>query len=241
MKIRNSSSQLFIGVIMAISLLVSADYKILSKYYGKVENQIKLSILLIFGILIIVSIYKLTKKYMKEHLKNQRYREAKLYKIDTMSGLEFENLLHAHFKKLGYTSKVTKASHDFGADLILKSKTDTIVIQAKRYNEKVNLSAVQEILGALHYYNATKGYVITNSFFRPSAIKLANASGIILWNRWQLLDLIKAEKKEKLLDTEDFGFCPKCSEKIVLKNGKNGLFKACSGFPKCKYTENYKS
>ncbi|HKF43031.1 MAG TPA: type I DNA topoisomerase [Thermoanaerobaculia bacterium] len=32
--------------------------------------------------------------------------------------------------------------------------------------------------------------------------------------------------------------CPKCGKKLKLRMGKNGLFVACSGYPKCTFTEN---
>ena len=32
--------------------------------------------------------------------------------------------------------------------------------------------------------------------------------------------------------------CPKCGKKLKLRMGKNGLFIACSGYPKCTFTEN---
>ena len=31
--------------------------------------------------------------------------------------------------------------------------------------------------------------------------------------------------------------CPKCGEELLLRSGRYGKFVACSGFPKCKYTE----
>jgi ribosomal protein S27AE len=31
--------------------------------------------------------------------------------------------------------------------------------------------------------------------------------------------------------------CPRCGDELVIRNGKHGNFKGCSGFPKCKYTE----
>ena len=32
--------------------------------------------------------------------------------------------------------------------------------------------------------------------------------------------------------------CPKCGKKLKLRMGRNGLFVACSGYPKCTFTEN---
>ncbi|MHA1222389.1 MAG: phospholipase D-like domain-containing protein [Candidatus Heimdallarchaeaceae archaeon] len=33
--------------------------------------------------------------------------------------------------------------------------------------------------------------------------------------------------------------CPKCGGKLIVREGKRGLFYGCSNFPNCKYTEDY--
>nr|HID59571.1 hypothetical protein [Desulfobacterales bacterium] len=34
--------------------------------------------------------------------------------------------------------------------------------------------------------------------------------------------------------------CPRCGRELTIKTGKNGPFLACSGFPQCRFTSNYK-
>ena len=50
-----------------------------------------------------------------------------------------------------------------------------------------------------------------------------------------------AEGKEKIVSlklAKPLGRpCPKCNEELLLRSGRFGNFVACSGFPKCKYTE----
>ena len=70
--------------------------------------------------------------------------------------------------------------------ILIKDNIKTVV-QAKRYNSSVGNKAVQEVIGAMGYYKATRGMVITNSFFTSNAITLANANGIELWNRNTLI------------------------------------------------------
>ncbi len=50
------------------------------------------------------------------------YRKARIYDVDKMDGIEFEYYLEALFSKLNYKPNVTKASNDYGADLILKNE-----------------------------------------------------------------------------------------------------------------------
>ncbi len=110
--------------------------------------------------------------------------------FDRLSGIEFEEYLLRVFKKLGCEGMVTQASGDFGADLLVKKDGETIVVQAKRYSDPVGISAVQEIIGAKSYYSASKCIVVTTSSFTPSAVALARASGVELWNRQRLIEMI---------------------------------------------------
>ena len=81
---------------------------------------------------------------------------------DKMTGNEFEDFLQSLFLLLGYKVNKTKLSGDFGADLILE-KDEKIIVQAKRYNKKVSLSAIQEITAAKKHYAVNNAWVITNN------------------------------------------------------------------------------
>jgi Restriction endonuclease len=74
------------------------------------------------------------------------------------------------------------ATGDQGADLIAKKNGRTIIIQAKCYQGTVGNKAVQEVISALAYYGGDEGWVVTNSFFTPSAKALAHPSFCSL--RW---------------------------------------------------------
>ena len=91
---------------------------------------------------------------------------------------------------MGYESYNTKLSGDQGADLVLKKFGEITVVQAKRYNNKVTNSAIQEVVASIKHYNAHKGAVITNNEFTDSAIELANSNNIELIDRTKLSELI---------------------------------------------------
>ena len=82
---------------------------------------------------------------------------------------------------------------DQGGDILTHYNDEKIIIQAKNYSisRKVTNKAVQEVLGAIRYYNADKGIVVTNSFFTQSAMELANVNNITLWDRRVVTDLLK--------------------------------------------------
>jgi len=118
--------------------------------------------------------------------KRRRYLRSSLKKIDRFSGEEFEEYLCAVFRHRGYRVETTDASHDFGADLIASRSGYRMVVQAKRYQKNVGVEAVQQVIGSMRYYDADYAMVVTNSYFTASAIKLAEANDVLLWDRDQL-------------------------------------------------------
>ena len=148
--------------------------------------------ILILTVILIYFIYKITSSY----LQSKKYLKYDLSQIDKMDGLEFEKLLCVYFSKLGYKSYVTPSTNDFGADLVLKKNHERTVVQAKRYKQKVGLSAVQEVVASKAYYNATKATVVTNSFFTDSAKKLAKVNNVELIDRNDFIKILEVVRKE---------------------------------------------
>lgn len=224
--------------LIAVVVLLLLSYKIIS-----IKQFVLLGIVIFLTILLAsLLVYK-----MKRARIRKRYMNSGIYQVDKMSGEEFELYLKCHFEKLGYKVELTKKSHDYGADLIMRRGGERIVIQAKRYKESVGIKAVQEILGALQYYKADKGYVVTNSkSYTKSAIELAYNTNIVLWSRKDIIDKFNIEdcgqdeepNSIKVQPTSNIKTCPKCGNKILIKKGAYGDFYGCSNFPKCKYTEN---
>ena len=118
--------------------------------------------------------------------RRDRYLSMSLRKIDKMSGLSFEQYLQTHFKKMGYKVKMTEATGDYGADLVLTKRGETTVVQAKRYSKSVGVAAVQEVIGAMAYYEADRAMVVTNMRFTRNAKNLAEQSNVELWDRDRL-------------------------------------------------------
>lgn len=128
------------------------------------------------------------------------YLYMSLARLDKLSGKAFEQYLEAQFKHMGYRVERTDDSHDYGADLLLRKRGKTIVVQAKRYDRNVGLSAVQEALGAVAYYGADSAMVVTNSGFTKSARNLARMNEVELWDRREMIkrfSISPAEKKAK--------------------------------------------
>lgn len=118
--------------------------------------------------------------------RDRGFHDTTMHTVDTMNGVEFERFLVDLFRHMGYRVQHVGGSHDFGADLVLLSHRQRIVVQAKRYTGNVGIGAVQELLGAMHYYGGTRGIVVTSGGYTESARRLAACSSVELWGRSRL-------------------------------------------------------
>jgi restriction system protein len=157
-----------------------------------------------FALLIIVgytlvgwAVYKYYKiQRQLNDLVTRRQLQTGIKEIDVMTGIEFEHYLKTLFGKLGYTVNITKASGDFGADLVISKYEQKIVVQAKRYYTSIGIKAIQEVHGSKQYYGATEAWVVTNSSFTEAARQLAEVNGVVLIDRNRLIELILSSENQ---------------------------------------------
>lgn len=99
-----------------------------------------------------------------------------------VSGYDFERFLGLVFRRLGYRVKLTGASGDFGADLVLVDPRtrERIVVQAKHYSSNLGVKPVQEVVAARLHYGADACWAVTNSSFTAAARQLAANNGVVL-------------------------------------------------------------
>ena len=128
-------------------------------------------------------------------LRELKLRKSGILDVDKMSGRKFEEYLQVLLKGKGYHVNLTPVSGDYGADLVLSAKGKKIIVQAKRYQKKVGVKAVQEIATAKSHYKADECWVITNSYFTEPAKKLANSNQVRLVDRKQLMNWMIQENK----------------------------------------------
>ena len=195
------------------------EYEMIFDYYHLIENDIKTLQIVsdsyiqitkydeALKILDKIEIMEPTLKYLQT-TRNKINREQKINsfsnkndKIDNMTGIEFEKLLTDKFNELNFIATQTKGSGDFGADIIVETSNQTkIIIQCKRFTSKVNLKAVQEVIGAVGHFEADIGIVITNNEFLNSAIKLAKSNDIELWDRAKLAKFLNNDISFSILN-----------------------------------------
>jgi restriction endonuclease Mrr len=123
------------------------------------------------------------------------HRYMRIEEVDGLDGVRFERLVKTMLERTGYRYvQTTPQSGDYGADLVGDSPDGKrTVIQAKRWQGKVGISAVQEVLGALVHYDAGVAFVITNSYYTEAAKALAKKDRRIhLVDRPELARMMRA-------------------------------------------------
>lgn len=133
-------------------------------------------------------------QYVDNKFKEKNSDVLSIFDLDKLSGNEFQEYLGKIIETNGFTNvKVIGTTADQGGDLLAMKNDTQFVIQAKRYSidRKVNNSAIQEVLGAIAVYSATKGIVATNSFYTHSARNLANINNVELWDRSDIMNFLE--------------------------------------------------
>jgi len=118
--------------------------------------------------------------------------------LDTLSGVEFEDLVTRLLARMGFRAETTKASGDGGVDVVATLDQPLTggryLIQCKRYapDSTVGAAMVREFYGALTADRlAIKGILITTSAFTAQATEFTEGLPIELIARDKLQELLE--------------------------------------------------
>ena len=114
------------------------------------------------------------------------YRASGQAAVDAMTGVEFEHYVAAVLRGLGYSVELTKASGDFGVDLIATGGGVRTAVQCKRQFRAVNGSAIQQVVAGAVVHDCTATMVVCNHRYTSAAEHLAAAHDCLLVDRVRL-------------------------------------------------------
>ncbi len=114
--------------------------------------------------------------YERDHLQQDLAQKLD----EDSSGREFEEFCQKKLIAAGWSVKLTKASGDQGADLIVEKNNIRVCIQCKKSAKPVGNKAVQEAYSAKTFTGTKYAVVVTNSQYTKSAKELAAVNGVIL-------------------------------------------------------------
>jgi restriction system protein len=131
--------------------------------------------------------------------------------LASMDWQDFEHLCRELFERLfssnGSVVKVTQASRDMGVDAVVHNTdpilSGKIVIQAKRYVNTVDVSAVRDLWGTVNHEGAMKGILVTTSQYGPDSYAFIQNKPIQLINGSELLGLLEQYGYKFRIDLEE--------------------------------------
>ena len=118
-------------------------------------------------------------------------KQRGIFSLDEMDGHQFEHFCANLLRKNGFSDvSVTPGSGDQGVDILAIKGGVRYAVQCKNYSTPLGNTPVQEVTAGKQFYNCHVGVVMTNSTFTPGAMTLANATGVILWDRTVVHDMM---------------------------------------------------
>lgn len=117
--------------------------------------------------------------------------EYELQKIDHMEGHQFEYWCAQLLKRNGFDeADVTQGSGDQGVDIVAVKDDIRYAVQCKCYSSDLGNKPIQEVNTGKIIYRCQIGAVMTNRYFTAGAKAAAEATGVLLWDRDKLKDMI---------------------------------------------------
>ncbi len=188
--------------------------------------------------------------------RRRRLAACGMAEVDAMDWDQFERLVADLFRRGGYRTELT-STYDYGADVLAHGKGEHVAVQVKHSSgPAIGNKAVQQVVAALRYYQATRAVVVTNRRFTQSAINLARANDVELWDRDRLAREMRAVASPPLPHEPQVpaaapatasqapppGWapptivpaCPLCGATMVRRHSAYGEFWGCSGYPDCR-------
>ena len=120
----------------------------------------------------------------------RNYLVAKYEERFEVQPRKWEEVVGSVFKDLGYDVVITAYQHDEGIDIILSNDSDLVGVQVKRSKNRIQVSQIRELAGALLLGGYTKGCFVTTSDFT----KGAEDAGVEYDTRGYPIELIDAPR-----------------------------------------------
>ena len=159
------------------------------------------SIYLINGLVKRLKALKPRYRLTKYRFKRLNFNNMSLKVLDSLDGVQFENLCCELLHVLGYTNiRKTRVTGDFGLDILCEKDDKKYGIQCKCYSSSIGLDAVQQAYTGCAYYKCDVPVVMSNMYFTDASQELARTVGVTLWSRHFFLEEIgKLQNNRKFM------------------------------------------
>lgn len=108
------------------------------------------------------------------------------------------------------------------------------------------ISAVVFVQGNIQYINAEGVYTLggLKRLIKCGSAKLTESQMEDIYTKFSEVNDKTITRSEHIHNIQNLqtnvsnNICPRCGKKLVVRNGKNGSFMGCEGFPKCRFVKN---
>lgn len=114
--------------------------------------------------------------------------------LDRLSAQDFENFFVSLFKKLGYDVELLS---DVSADIRATRKGEVTLIACKKQSPRMGSEVILKLWDYKENMGAQQAIVATNGYFSEQAIRTAARTGVMLWDRDMLIDLLNGFRDHK--------------------------------------------
>jgi len=144
------------------------------------------------GSLFIYSLLFFATVYLIEYERKRSREKLLLLKYGilnplSLTGVQFEKACGDVLSARGYMVEYTKASGDYGIDVIARKNGLAVGIQCKRHTAKVGVKAVQEVHSGTMYYGLDRSCVISIAGFTKNSMTLASKLNVDLITAKEIL------------------------------------------------------
>jgi restriction system protein len=158
----------------------------------------------------------------------KRFTEASLSNKDFLYKLtpnEFEDVVAKMYRKLGYEATQTPYSNDRGKDIILKKDGKKYLVECKKYNftNTIGRESLQKFFAAIIEEKAEKGFFVSTSDFKSTAIQYAkDIAKIELINGDKLTLMMRDSYPENYNSNVVKVMCEECGDivEFIFRNGE---------------------
>ena len=141
--------------------------------------------------------------------------------VDTMAGPTFEECLAVMFERRGYQAELTEY-FDKGADLIVVDNRGRTAVQAKRWNSRVTIEAVEQAARGREAYGCNTAAVFTNSDVKANVWTLAQRENVTIHDRHALEVMLWHAKMVLQPELKPPPICVRCSVSLVHRESRKG-------------------
>lgn len=132
------------------------------------------------------------RKLVGSKIAQSQYEDDSILSIDGMDGVVFENWCANLLRNNGFSDvQLTPSSGDQGVDVIAEKDGIRYAVQCKCYSSDLGNTPVQEVNTGKTIYHCQIGVVMTNRYFTKGAKEAASATGVLLWDRDKLTQMLE--------------------------------------------------